>query len=400
MQIALFHNTPSGGAKRAIYEWTQRLARSHAIDVYTLSTANHDFCDIRPYVKSYSVFEFSPSRLYERPFGRLNQLQRWRDLGRLKDLHKCIAAQIDRGDYDVVFAHTCIYTHIPALLQFLETPSVYYLHEPFGRTFARHFQREYLSQNEWRVILDRYDPAIALFRQRLDHIHRQSVTGTSLLLANSYFTQQEIGKAFSVDAPICHYGVNSSRFRPSDNVARQAHVLSVGELSPRKGFDFLVDSIGRIPQSERPVLRIVCNSILQGEKTYVEALADRRNVELQVLTNLNSEELAEQYNQARLCIYAPVREPFGLVPLEAMACGTPVIGVREGGVCESVVHEHTGLLVERDPSLFAAAVRQLLSDPARCAAYGRNGRNHVLHHWTWERSTAEVEHRLELCAAL
>ena len=81
MRIALFHNTPSGGAKRAIYEWTRRLAANHLVDVYTLSSADHDFCDIRPFVEQHYIFEFQPRGLFGSPWGRLNQLQRWRDLG-------------------------------------------------------------------------------------------------------------------------------------------------------------------------------------------------------------------------------------------------------------------------------------------------------------------------------
>jgi glycosyltransferase involved in cell wall biosynthesis len=93
-------------------------------------------------------------------------------------------------------------------------------------------------------------------------------------------------------------------------------------------------------------------------------------------------------------------EPFGLVPLEAMACGTPVVGVQEGGVQESILHKHTGLLVDRDPVQFAAAVQNLLSNPALASEYGRNGREHVLRHWTWDQSVAALEDFLLACAGM
>jgi glycosyltransferase involved in cell wall biosynthesis len=91
-------------------------------------------------------------------------------------------------------------------------------------------------------------------------------------------------------------------------------------------------------------------------------------------------------------------EPFGLVPLEAMSCGTPVVGVREGGVQESIIHEHTGLLVKRDPEKFALAVQRLLSDKDLADEYGRNGREHVLKNWTWEQSVDSLEKYLFACA--
>ena len=140
MRLALYHNLPSGGAKRAVYEWTKRLAKEHIIDVYTLSTADHDFCDIRPLVNEYKIFDYQPRGLFQRPFGRLNQLQRWRELGDITHLGRKIALQIDAGGYDLVFGHNCKFTTIPTFLQFINTPSAYYLHEPFGPKFNRQIQ--------------------------------------------------------------------------------------------------------------------------------------------------------------------------------------------------------------------------------------------------------------------
>lgn len=398
MRIALFHNTPSGGAKRAVYEWTRRLVTRHKVDVYTLSSADHAFCDIRPFVQKHRVFNFAPHKLFESPWGRLNQLQRWRDLRKLTDIGRRIASEINAGEYDVVFANTCLYTFIPALLQFVHIPAVYYLHEPFGRMFRRQCHRPYLKNNKWRAIIDRFDPLIGLYNRRMETIHLRSVRRTKQLLANSQFTQKHMKKAFNVDAPVCHYGVDCEGFRPIPGIRKENYVISVGELAPRKGFDFLIESLAHIPAGKRPELKLACNSVSSLERNYVQDLAAQRKVELQVLTDLNSDELAMQYNKAQLCVYAPVLEPFGLVPLEAMACGTPVVGVREGGVQESIVHEHTGLLVERAPARFAEAMRALLEDPELRERYGQQARQHVLEKWTWDNSVATLERHLTSCA--
>ncbi len=119
---------------------------------------------------SISVFEFNSRHLFDSPFGRLNQFQRWRDLGDLIDLSQRIASTIDNGGYDVVFAHTCMYTFIPVFLQYLETPSVYYLHEPFGRLFYRNIERPYIQTNKRREVLDRFDPLIGLYERRLEAV--------------------------------------------------------------------------------------------------------------------------------------------------------------------------------------------------------------------------------------
>ena len=398
MKIAVFHNIPSGGAKRALFEWIHRLTGEHTLDVYSLSTADHSFCDVRPFASQHRVFEFSPRSLFKRPFGRLNQFQRWRDLGDLKQLNRRIAEQINQGGYDVVFANTCIYTFIPALLQYIRVPSVYYLHEPFGSSFYRGFERPYLKKGNPREGMNRLDPLIGLYHWRLDFIQERSVRGATRLLSNSKFTRDRIQQEYGADAAFSPYGVDLKGFHPVKGFLRENYVVSVGELSPRKGFDFVVKSLGTIPVEQRPPLKLACNMVHSDELAYIKDLAERNGVQLEVLVNQDMDQLRELYNRARLCVYAPVMEPFGLVPLEAMACGVPVVGVLEGGVLESVVHGLTGLLVERDAQKFGAATLQLLTNRDLAETYGRNGREHVLKNWTWERSVSILESHLADCA--
>ena len=213
MRIAIFHNLPSGGAKRSLYEWTCRLANDHEIDVYSLQTADHTFCDIRPFVSQYKVYEFASRSLFKSPFGRLNQLQRWRELDDLERLNRRIARQINLGGYDVLFANTCKFTFIPSLLQHVRIPSVYYLHEPFGPGFVRKIDRPYNAKKRWRGKLDSLDPLIWLYRHRLASIQARSVRGTTRLLANSHFTGECIQTEFGAapgDLAIAHGPVNSS----------------------------------------------------------------------------------------------------------------------------------------------------------------------------------------------
>jgi glycosyltransferase involved in cell wall biosynthesis len=128
-------------------------------------------------------------------------------------------------------------------------------------------------------------------------------------------------------------------------------------------------------------------------------MAEKLSVKLVLHNNISDEELVNLYNSARLTVYSPIREPFGLVSLESMACGTPVVAVREGGVQEAVLHEQTGLTVERDPTMFAEAIQALLANPEMAASYGRNGREHVVQNWTWDRAVETLETHLLASAA-
>jgi hypothetical protein len=196
MQIALFHNLPSGGAKRAVFEWVRRLTERHSVDVFSLSTADHAFCDIRPFSRTDTIHDFAPRKLFASPFGRLNQFQRWRDLNDLENLHHQMADQINAGHYDVLFAHPDIFTLIPFLLSAVRIPTVYYLHEPFGPSFVRHSDVPIASANGWQRKLDRFDPLIRLYQDRLGRMRERSVRRTGLLLSNSEFTREHIQNGY------------------------------------------------------------------------------------------------------------------------------------------------------------------------------------------------------------
>jgi len=106
---------------------------------------------------------------------------------------------------------------------------------------------------------------------------------------------------------------------------------------------------------------------------------------------MSDDDLVAAYNRAAVVAYPPILEPFGLVPLEAMACGVPVVGVAEAGIRETVVHGETGVLTERDPVEFGLAIKTLLEDEALRNCIGNNGRRHVLAHWTWDQSYTALE---------
>ena len=74
-----------------------------------------------------------------------------------------------------------------------------------------------------------------------------------------------------------------------------------------------------------------------------------------------------------------------------MACGTPVIGVAEGGVLETIVHEQTGLLLDRKPDAFADAIIELMENVNRRNEYSAQAREYVCQNWTWDNATKKLE---------
>ncbi|MBN1678565.1 MAG: glycosyltransferase family 4 protein, partial [Candidatus Thermoplasmatota archaeon] len=165
--------------------------------------------------------------------------------------------------------------------------------------------------------------------------------------------------------------------------------------APKKGFDFLIRSLALVAPAVRPRLVLVCNGVDPGWREYLEQLAASLGVLLEIRVLVGDEELVSFYNRAALVLFAPYLEPFGLVPLEAMACGTPVVAVREGGVKESVVDGETGILTERDERKFSEAASALLADKERCGAMGRRAIEVVRGFWTIEHAGQRLSDHLE-----
>jgi len=109
-------------------------------------------------------------------------------------------------------------------------------------------------------------------------------------------------------------------------------------------------------------------------------------VKLKIMHLVSDEELVLLYNKSKLLVYTPYMEPFGLVPLESMSCGTPVVAVREGGVSETVINGKTGILTERDVMIFANEVKTLLNDKERILKMGVESIKIANNFWTLENS--------------
>ena len=390
LRIALYHNLPIGGASRTVSETVRRLAEAHHVDLFRPSTATSSSVDFAPYVNEVIEFPFEPSSLLRSPFGRLNNALRLLDLWRIEALGRRAARAIDGRGYDAVLVHPCALSQSPAVLRYLGTPSVYYCHEPLRVLYEPSIPRPGRRRSLfWRAI-NQVDPLNAAYRTALRLGDRRSALAATRVLTNSLFTHQNLRSIYGIDSKVSRPGVDTTSFKPL-SVPRLGRVLSVGALKPEKGFDFVIKALATIPDDIRPELMVVSNVEEQGERPYLQQLAHEMGVRVDFRVGVANDELIRLYNSALVTVYAPVREPLGLVPLESQACETPVVGVSEGGVRETIVNRRTGLLVSRDPAMFGAAVSSLVGDTALRVQYGKAGRLHVEQEWSWESSVADLE---------
>lgn len=388
MNIALYHNLPFGGARRAMVEMAKGLvARGHTLDEYCPETADRSFLPLDAVVRRRVVLPFRPRGVATTRVPLLTPyitaLRLAADLQAAARIGKEAARRIDGQGYDVVFSHDCQLSLIPDVLGFLRGSSVHYCH---AATSASARSAE-------------YDRSSTAFIQQIKHLYyapprqafpylrfrqaRRNLQAAGRVLANSQFAAAELYSAFGVTARVCTLGVDSTVFRPL-GLPRESFVLSVGAIHVHKGFRFLLQALGRLPHDLRPPLLIVANSTEPAELDRLRALSAEMGVDLTVRHVADTAEMAALYNRAAAFVYAPIREPWGLAAVEAMACGTPVLAVAEGGVAESVQDGETGILTGRDPGEFADALGQILNNPILAARLGEkaSASSKIRYSWT------------------
>lgn len=392
MKIAVFHNLHSGGAKRALYGYIKYFTQSgYTVDVFVPSTANEDFLslqDIAHQVKVFPVKDTLTGKIYS--FFKYYHSTKI-SLRDLELAHQTMAQEINNADYDVVLCEQDIYILAPFLLKHLKKPHIYYCQQP-------PFLRYRLSRNilqgagiENESYLER-NFFLKYYFKNVTRIDKENIKKASYVIANSYFSRESILREYGINSYVSYLGVDTQHFQPR-GVEKENFVLSVGQCIPEKGYDFLIKALSHLDPDIRPELVIVSDLEESYWKQYLQNLATKLNVNLKLLNLISDEELVLLYNKAKLVTYTPYLEPFGLVPLEAMACGTPVVAVKEGGMRESVEHGQSGLLVDRDQTLFAQAVADLLSDPQRRSKMAENSIKIAKEFWSLDKAGERlVEH--------
>ncbi len=371
-------------------EHLRRLSERHEVALFTLSTADLAFAGSDGQAVKTSVEAYTPMAWLRSPLGRLNTLVGMRNVKRLDAACKRVAGNIDAGHFDVVLAHPCQVTQAPLILNWLGAPSLYYCHELPRRIYEPEVQRPYNMRSARRVALDRFDP----MKNRIFDVMKawdfNAATRATHIVANSQFTRANAERAYRRSVDVCPPGVDTASFQPRDQ-PRESLVLSVGALTPNKGFDFIIQAVGTLQPAQRPPVLIISNYQELPERAYLTELATQNNVQVTFKASVSEAELRDWYARAGCMAYAPVREPFGLVALEAMAAGAPVVGVNEGGVRETIVDGVTGVLAPRNAAEFGQRIMELLREPGRAERYANAARKHVVARFNWEGHMEQLE---------
>ncbi|MEU1573318.1 glycosyltransferase [Streptomyces collinus] len=197
-------------------------------------------------------------------------------------------------------------------------------------------------------------------------------------------------------------GVDTDHFRPNafrvGTPSREwpHRLLSCGRLVPRKGYDHAIRALAEVPDTELLIAGGPSGGDVMGEPEArrLLRLADQHDVadRVRLLGAVDPARMPALIGSVDAVLCTPTYEPFGIVPLEAMACGVPVVATDVGGHRDSVADGMTGRLVPAgDVEATAEAVRGLLADERQRRTMGAAGRERALTRYTWQRVADGVE---------
>ncbi|MBT2479728.1 glycosyltransferase [Streptomyces sp. ISL-94] len=202
-------------------------------------------------------------------------------------------------------------------------------------------------------------------------------------------------------ADVVPCGVDTDRFRPDGPVADRGtrhryRLLQVGRLVPRKGAAVSIAALARLPEAEL----VIAGGPEAGSLDWDPEVCRLRDIargagvadRVRFLGAVPCGEVPTVMRSADVVLCPADYEPFGIVPLEAMACGRPVVASAVGGQLDTVVDRETGRLVPPgDPGALAEAVAELLADAGLREAYGAAGRRRVTSRYGWAHVATATE---------
>ncbi len=304
-----------------------------------------------------------------------------RSIGRAIDAEGCSAALV----------HPSMILYAPPVLPAMRTPAVFYSHEHPRHLYEPGITKTPSPLTELTVL------PLRLVERRMD---RRDLASASIHACNSDYVAGWIERIYGRRPVVVRPGIDSSVFTPGHPGRIEGYALSVGALTSLKGHDMAIRALALVSPSLRPRLVIQADRGHGAVAKRLEVLAAALGVSIEFRHSSSLESIVETYRQASLVICAQQAEPYGLVPLEAMACGKPVIAVNEGGFPENVEDGITGLLVRRDPPGMAAAVARVLSDRLLAESLGSRGREFVSGERTITAHTEAIAGLIEKAASL
>lgn len=239
-------------------------------------------------------------------------------------IHKMPRAieELDLNEYDLVISSNTAFAH--GLITNVKTRHLCYCHSPMR--YAWDWTNEYRKENNLggiKALL--YAPLLKYLREW----DRVAADRPDMYLANSANVQKRLKKYYQAESEIIYPPVDVSRFRAKET--SENYFLIVSTLTPYKRIDLAVQLFNKIGRK----LIIIGEG---SQKKYLQNLAGE-NIDF---LGFKDDKVVKEYMENCRALIFPGEEDFGITPVEAMACGKPVLAYGKGGVTESVISGKTG----------------------------------------------------------
>lgn len=223
------------------------------------------------------------------------------------------------------------------------TAQVAYIHTPMRYAWDLFFDYQKRSGALTRFFMDRWMPQIRLW----DYVSAQRIDA---LFANSKYIARRIKKFWNRDALVIYPPVNVGYFNPTNNVAREDFYVFFSRLVPYKRADIAIDACAALGKK-----LVVIGGGSEAKK--LQELAKGKSG-ISFTGRISDEKVREYLQKCKALIFC-AEEDFGIIPVQAQACGTPVIAFGKGGATESVLDKKTGVFFsEQTAASCAEAIKE------------------------------------------
>ncbi len=278
-----------------------------------------------------------------------------------------------KDDYDVINAHMApshwIRNRNERVLWYCHTPlrDVYDLYK-FRLSLKKPYQR----------------PVYVLGASAVRAMDRGAVRKLEYIFANSGNTKSRITKYYGRESEVLNGGVDYELF---GNRGAERYFLYPSRISPNKRQEYAIRAFGAFKRRKRGYRLVLAGPVskdrqLRSYYSDVVAPLARQVGDVEVLGSVSDRRYRELLSRATAVLYPPMNEDYGLVPLEGMASGKPVIAVNEGGPKDTVVDGETGFLVNSESEM---AERMLYVSEHDMSKMGRSGMRRVRERYSWKR---------------
>lgn len=402
MKIAIWHNLPSGGGSRALnYHINGLHQRNHQIEIWSNSPDAEGFMDIPTGIKVHQIPFVRNEKLSFKDKIKSFFFEKDQNMLNMEAHCQKCADEINKGNFDVLFANSCFYYAVPFIGKYVKIPKVLYLGEPF-RFFYESLPRlvweapkgaagQLIRRSYWLPFLEdlwvERKNRVQLREERLNYETFDKV------LTNSLYSAESCLKAYGSSAEVCYLGIDANIFK-ENNIATSDYVIGLGNFYINKNPRLAIEAVAEMKQ-KKPKLLWVANMVDKVYSEEMSVLAKKLNVDFEIKTMVSDKELVDLLSNALCMIYTSQLEPFGFAPLEANACGTPVIALQEGGVKETIIHGKNGFLSNRNPKNIAKNLDSLTENKDLREEMGSFAAKYVRTQWTLEKSTNNIENALK-----